>query len=243
MAREPPAGRCAVDGDARAILTGERVALNFLQRLSGIATATARCVDGRGRKRREVLDTRKTTPGLRELEKAAVAAGGGRTTAWPLRRDPRQGEPHRARGRDRRGRPARASSARPTGMRSRSSARPSPRSRGTRGRRDALLLDNMAVDEMREARRARGRERAGGVSAASRPPRSGASRGRARLRVSGRAHALRAGPGPVHVGRASRGACEATPHDSMQALAAPADDRGHRRLHDEVRALAPSATP
>jgi nicotinate-nucleotide pyrophosphorylase (carboxylating) len=66
-----------IEGAARAILTGERTALNFLQRLSGIATATARhvrAVDGTGVR---ILDTRKTTPGLRALEKAAVAAGGG----------------------------------------------------------------------------------------------------------------------------------------------------------------------
>jgi nicotinate-nucleotide pyrophosphorylase (carboxylating) len=66
-----------VEGSARAILTGERTALNFLQRLSGIATMTAwfvRAVEGTGV---QILDTRKTTPGLRSLEKAAVAAGGG----------------------------------------------------------------------------------------------------------------------------------------------------------------------
>jgi nicotinate-nucleotide pyrophosphorylase (carboxylating) len=66
-----------IEGSARAILTGERTALNFLQRLSGVATLTARCVlavDGTGAR---ILDTRKTTPGLRALEKAAVAAGGG----------------------------------------------------------------------------------------------------------------------------------------------------------------------
>lgn len=63
-------------GSARALLAGERTALNFLQRLSGVATLAARCVaavDGTGA---QVLDTRKTTPGLRALEKAAVAAGG-----------------------------------------------------------------------------------------------------------------------------------------------------------------------
>jgi nicotinate-nucleotide pyrophosphorylase (carboxylating) len=66
-----------VIGGARGILTGERTALNFLQRLSGVATLTARAVaavEGTGAK---ILDTRKTTPGLRALEKAAVAAGGG----------------------------------------------------------------------------------------------------------------------------------------------------------------------
>lgn len=66
-----------IEGQARAILTGERTALNFLQRLSGVATISARyvrAVEGTGV---AILDTRKTTPGLRALEKAAVAAGGG----------------------------------------------------------------------------------------------------------------------------------------------------------------------
>jgi nicotinate-nucleotide pyrophosphorylase (carboxylating) len=66
----------SVEGKARALLTGERTALNFLAHLSGVATIAARAVqavEGTGAK---VLDTRKTTPGLRALEKAAVAAGG-----------------------------------------------------------------------------------------------------------------------------------------------------------------------
>jgi nicotinate-nucleotide pyrophosphorylase (carboxylating) len=66
-----------VTGAAAALLTAERTALNFLQRLSGVATLTARyvaAIEGTGAR---VLDTRKTTPGLRALEKAAVAAGGG----------------------------------------------------------------------------------------------------------------------------------------------------------------------
>jgi len=65
-----------IEGRARDLLTAERTALNFLQRLSGVATLAARCVravDGTGAR---ILDTRKTTPGLRALEKAAVAAGG-----------------------------------------------------------------------------------------------------------------------------------------------------------------------
>ena len=65
-----------IEGTARALLSGERTALNFLQRLSGVATMAARAVqavDGTGAR---ILDTRKTTPGLRTLEKAAVAAGG-----------------------------------------------------------------------------------------------------------------------------------------------------------------------
>lgn len=64
-------------GSARSILKGERVALNFLQRLSGIATLTRKFVEAAGKGRVQILDTRKTTPGLRALEKAAVVAGGG----------------------------------------------------------------------------------------------------------------------------------------------------------------------
>jgi nicotinate-nucleotide pyrophosphorylase (carboxylating) len=66
-----------VRGAAASILTAERVALNFLQRLSGIATLTRQFVDAVGEHRAKILDTRKTTPGLRALEKAAVVAGGG----------------------------------------------------------------------------------------------------------------------------------------------------------------------
>ncbi|MEY2547553.1 MAG: hypothetical protein QOD64_135, partial [Verrucomicrobiota bacterium] len=66
-----------VRGEAGSILTAERVALNFLQRLSGIATLTRQFVEAIGKSRAKILDTRKTTPGLRALEKAAVVAGGG----------------------------------------------------------------------------------------------------------------------------------------------------------------------
>jgi nicotinate-nucleotide pyrophosphorylase (carboxylating) len=66
-----------LSGDARAILTGERVALNFVQRLSGIATLTAQFVDAIKGTHTQILDTRKTTPGLRRLEKYAVTCGGG----------------------------------------------------------------------------------------------------------------------------------------------------------------------
>ncbi|MBC8016442.1 MAG: carboxylating nicotinate-nucleotide diphosphorylase [Sporomusaceae bacterium] len=66
-----------VEGDARAILTGERVALNFLQRMSGIATYTSFLVEKVKDCPVRVVDTRKTTPGLRMVEKYAVLAGGG----------------------------------------------------------------------------------------------------------------------------------------------------------------------
>src|SRR4029079_17867048 len=64
-------------GHARALLSAERVALNFLQRLSGIASLTARYVEDVKGTKAKILDTRKTTPGWRQLEKYAVRAGGG----------------------------------------------------------------------------------------------------------------------------------------------------------------------
>ena len=73
-----------VRGDARVLLSGERVALNFLQRMSGIATVTrcmARALEGT---RTVLVDTRKTTPGLRAFEKAAVVIGGGRNHRYNL---------------------------------------------------------------------------------------------------------------------------------------------------------------
>jgi nicotinate-nucleotide pyrophosphorylase (carboxylating) len=73
-----------VDGPTRAILTGERTALNFLQRLSGIATVTRRYVEALSGSRLQLLDTRKTIPGHRALEKAAVRAGGGRNHRFAL---------------------------------------------------------------------------------------------------------------------------------------------------------------
>lgn len=66
-----------ISGPAQALLSGERTALNFIQRLSGVATITARYVDAVAGTKARILDTRKTTPGWREIEKAAVRAGGG----------------------------------------------------------------------------------------------------------------------------------------------------------------------
>lgn len=71
------AGIVELSGKARSLLTAERTALNFLQRLSGVATKTSQFVDLVKSTSTKILDTRKTTPGWRELEKAAVVAGGG----------------------------------------------------------------------------------------------------------------------------------------------------------------------
>ncbi|MDJ1370066.1 carboxylating nicotinate-nucleotide diphosphorylase [Gulosibacter molinativorax] len=66
-----------IHGPARGVLTGERIALNFIQRMSGIATLTAQYVDRTKHTKARIVDTRKTTPGLRALERHAVRSGGG----------------------------------------------------------------------------------------------------------------------------------------------------------------------
>jgi len=73
-----------IEGPVHAILCGERVALNLMQRLSGVATATARLVDAVDGLPARILDTRKTTPGLRALERYAVRMGGGQNHRWNL---------------------------------------------------------------------------------------------------------------------------------------------------------------
>jgi nicotinate-nucleotide pyrophosphorylase (carboxylating) len=78
--RRAPAGFALLkitEAPARAVLSAERVALNFAQRLSGVATLTAQYVEAVSHTRARILDTRKTTPGLRRLEKYAVVCGGG----------------------------------------------------------------------------------------------------------------------------------------------------------------------
>jgi nicotinate-nucleotide pyrophosphorylase (carboxylating) len=74
---EPGSSVLYLSGHARALLAAERVALNFMQRLSGVASITARYVDAVKGTKAKILDTRKTTPGWRLLEKYAVRAGGG----------------------------------------------------------------------------------------------------------------------------------------------------------------------
>jgi nicotinate-nucleotide pyrophosphorylase (carboxylating) len=158
-----------VAGSARSILAGERVALNFLGRFSGIATLTARfvaAVEGTGAR---ILDTRKTTPGLRALEKQAVVAGGGENHRAGLFDAILVKENHAAIAGGV-GEAARAAMAgAPQGM-------PVEVECATLDEVDAaldagaasLLLDNMPPEELRQAvERARGRattEASGGVS-------------------------------------------------------------------------------
>jgi nicotinate-nucleotide pyrophosphorylase (carboxylating) len=73
-----------ISGSARAILSAERVALNFIQRLSGVATSTARFVEAVKGTQTKILDTRKTTPGWRRFEKYAVTCGGGKNYRFGL---------------------------------------------------------------------------------------------------------------------------------------------------------------
>lgn len=84
MAFSPGDVIATVTGPARAILTAERVALNFTQRMSGIATLTARYVAAVAGTRARIVDTRKTTPGLRAFERHAVLSGGGRNHRFGL---------------------------------------------------------------------------------------------------------------------------------------------------------------
>ncbi len=84
MALQPGSVLAELDGPARAILTAERVALNLLQRLSGVATLTRRYVEAVQHTPARVIDTRKTTPGLRALEKYAVRVGGGHNHRFGL---------------------------------------------------------------------------------------------------------------------------------------------------------------
>lgn len=81
---DPGTGLLTVAGPARAILTAERVALNFVQRLSGVATLTAKFVEAIRGTGAQILDTRKTTPGWRRFEKYAVACGGGQNHRFGL---------------------------------------------------------------------------------------------------------------------------------------------------------------
>ena len=183
MRRRP---RCAGDevarlaGPIRALLGLERTALNFLQRLSGVATLTAQFVDAAAGTRAAILDTRKTTPGWRALEKYAVRCGGGPNHRIGLhRRRAHQGQPPRLAGRGpatrsagpsdlpgqgrRRGRSWKSRSIRSTSSTWPSACRP-----------DIILIDNLGPEALAEAVRRRDRvapgvliEASGGVTLAT----------------------------------------------------------------------------
>jgi nicotinate-nucleotide pyrophosphorylase (carboxylating) len=162
----------AVNGTAAALLAGERVALNFLQRLSGIATLTRRLKAELAGLPVEVLDTRKTTPGLRSLEKYAVRVGGGRNHRLRLDDGILIKNNHLRLAGGIRGAVESACRHRPPGMPvevevSNLAELDEAMAAGA----DAILLDNMTTTEVRECvRRAAGRIRvevSGGINAAN----------------------------------------------------------------------------
>jgi len=161
-----------ISGSTRSILTGERTALNFIQQLSGVATLTRRFVDAVKPHKARILDTRKTTPGLRALEKAAVVAGGGTNHRFGLYDMAMAKENHVA---------ATDLVRLAAGIREFRTNHPGLRieveAQSLQNVRDFLaldgidviMLDNMTLDEMREAVRLRGDkpvayEASGGVS-------------------------------------------------------------------------------
>lgn len=158
-----------IAGRARSILAGERVALNFLGRLSGVATLTARyvrAIDGTGAR---ILDTRKTTPGMRALEKQAVLAGGGHNHRAGLYDAMLVKENHSALGGGVGEATRNAMAAAPEGMLVRiECATLDEVDEALEAGANSILLDNMTPDEMREAvSRTKGRadtEASGGVN-------------------------------------------------------------------------------
>ncbi|HET9014960.1 MAG TPA: carboxylating nicotinate-nucleotide diphosphorylase [Thermomicrobiaceae bacterium] len=171
--RVSPGERIArVFGEARSLLAAERVALNFLQRLSGVATATARYAEAVAGTGAWVIDTRKTTPGMRLMEKAAVRHGGGRNHRFGLSDGILIKDNHLAAigGPDRIARAiAAARSGAPHTLRVEVEVTTLDElEQALVAGADAVLLDNMAVDVMAEAvRRTRGRailEASGGIT-------------------------------------------------------------------------------
>jgi nicotinate-nucleotide pyrophosphorylase (carboxylating) len=154
-----PAEVLLASGPARGLLAAERTGLNFLGHLSGIATLTARYVEAVAGTGARILDTRKTTPGLRVLEKAAVAAGGGQNHRMGLYDAVLIKENHIALA----GGVAKAIHAARTaqpGMPLEIECRDLEEAAYALGAgADRLLLDNMEPDDLREAVRLRDRER------------------------------------------------------------------------------------
>jgi nicotinate-nucleotide pyrophosphorylase (carboxylating) len=153
---EPNECICQIAGPTRAILTGERTALNYLQRLSGIATLTRQFVAAIAGTKGEILDTRKTTPTLRALEKYAVGVGGGTNHRMGLFDAAMIKDNHRAI-LDARGSTALAAAV--TAIRKKHPQLPiiieadtlNDVARAVAAGANHILLDNMTLDELREA--------------------------------------------------------------------------------------------
>jgi nicotinate-nucleotide pyrophosphorylase (carboxylating) len=139
-----------LDGPARSVLTGERVALNLIGRLSGVATLTRRYVDAVEGTGATILDTRKTTPGLRALEKHAVAAGGGTNHRFGLDDGVLVKDNHLRLAGGITAAVARARTASDLSVEVEAETLTQVREAVDVGA-DIVLLDNMTVDELREA--------------------------------------------------------------------------------------------
>lgn len=146
-----------VEGSLGSILTAERTALNFLQRLFAVATVTRRYVDAIAGTGCRLLDTRKTTPGFRELEKAAVRAGGGTNHRMGLHDMVMVKDNHLAGGMDPATLAEGVQRAKREGFRVEVEADTLEQARAffSIPGIDVVLLDNMAIEEMREAVAAR----------------------------------------------------------------------------------------
>jgi len=188
-----------VEGPVAALLTAERVALNLLQRLSGIATATRELVEAVAGFEVVILDTRKTTPGLRELERYAVRAGGGTNHRFNLADGILIKDNHLAAARDRDlgivQVIAQAREAAPDGMSVEIEVTSIDEARDAiDGGADVILLDNMSLAEMRAVvELADGRaltEASGGVTAGN--VRAVAETGVDRISVGALTHSPRA---------------------------------------------------
>ncbi len=150
-----PAEVLVASGPARGLLAAERTALNFLGHLSGVATLTARFAEAVAGSGARILDTRKTTPGLRELEKAAVAAGGGRNHRMGLYDAFLIKENHIAMAGGLTEAVAAARAARPDLQVEVECRTLDEVSAGLEAGADTLLLDNMDIATLREAVRLR----------------------------------------------------------------------------------------
>ena len=150
---EPDQGVLEAEGDAAALLRGERTALNFLGRLSGVATLTGRFVEAVEGTGASILDTRKTTPGWRRLERHAVQAGGGVNHRFALYDAVLVKENHLAFGADL----AQALARRPAGMEAIVEAETLEEFRSALAAgADVVMLDEFSPADVRLARQERG---------------------------------------------------------------------------------------
>jgi len=158
-----------IEGRLAGLLIGERVALNFVQLMSGIATATRRYADAIAGRRARIIDTRKTHPGLRVLEKYAVRCGGGANHRFSLDSGVLIKENHIAAAGGVSAALERARALAPHTLRIQIECETLPQvKQALAAGATSILLDNMTVDELREARRITGEavvlEASGGVT-------------------------------------------------------------------------------